>query len=244
LQEVSNGSTATLKSMLPVTVAQQPAVLLARGEGNLNSPCLVRTVTASADPAPDVKQVLTFGNTGNHNQGVFAVTPDFLLDEPVILLNNLNWNRYELEGTNLVINRRMDNTKATLLPNVIAFRVQYGVTNVSTAIENWRNPDEAGWATITNVTAPQVRAVRIGVVIRSPQREKEDPADNKCKAVPDEQTSVSLFKDSPNPIDITPAGTDWKCYRYRTAELVAPLRNLVSGTNPITWPTTKIVPTP
>jgi type IV pilus assembly protein PilW len=159
----------------------------------------------------------------------------------VVLLGNLNWNRYELVGTNLVIRRQMNNTTAALLPNVIAFRVQYGVTNAGTNIENWRNPDEAGWAAITNVNAPQVRAVRIGVVIRSPQREKEDPADNKCKAVPAEQDHVPLFKDTPNPIEITPSGADWKCYRYRTAELVAPLRNLVSGTSAITWPETKIV---
>ena len=235
LQDVSDGTTATLKSMLPVTVAQQPAILLARNNGNLNSPCLVRTVTASVAPTPGVKQVLTFGITGNHNQGVFATTPNFLLDEPVIMLGNLTWNRYELEGTNLVINRRMDNVKATLLSNVIAFRMQYGVTNVSTSIQNWRNPNEAGWTTITNVNAPQVRALRIGVVIRSTQREKE------CLAAP---VKPVLFKGTPEEIEITPPGPDADCYRYRTAELVAPLRNLVSGTSGITWPTTQIVPTP
>lgn len=235
LQEVSNGDSATLKSMLPVTVAQKPAVLLARNSGNLGSPCLVRTVTASADPAAGVKQKLTFDLTGNHNQGVFAVNPDFLLDEPVILLGRLSWNRYELEGTNLVINQRMTDTKATLLPNVIAFRVQYGVTNVSTSIENWRNPDEAGWATITDVNAPQVRALRLGVVIRSTQRDKD------CDAAP---VNPVLFKGTPEEVEITPPGPDANCYRYRTAELVAPLRNLVSGTNAITWPTTQVVATP
>ena len=235
LQEVSNGATATLKTMLPVTVAQQPAVLLARNTGNLNSPCLVRTVTASVDPTAGVKQSLTFAATGTHNQGVFTTTPDFLLDEPVILLGRLNWNRYELEGTNLVINRRLDNTKATLLPNVIAFRVQYGVTNASTSIENWRNPDEAGWTAISNLNAPQVRALRIGVVIRSTQRDKE------CDAAP---VNPVLFKGTPEEISITPPGPNANCYRYRTAELVAPLRNLVSGTTGITWPTTQIVPTP
>jgi type IV pilus assembly protein PilW len=243
LKEVSNGSSATLSSAMLVTVAQQPAVLLARKVAGLGSPCLVRTVTASDPATVGAKQSLTFGVAGTHNQGVFAVTPDFEEHDPVVLLGNVNWNRYEVQGTNLVITRRMNNTTATVLPNVIAFRVQYGVTNASTAVEDWHNADAGGWTPINELNAPRVRAVRIGVVVRSPQREKEDPADNKCKAVPDEQTKVVLFKDTPTPVDITPPGADWKCYRYRTVELVAPLRNLVSGTSGFAWPsTTQVAP--
>lgn len=238
LKAVSNGSGATLNSLMPVTVAQQPAILLARKPTSLASPCLVRTVTAITPPTADAKQTLTFGITGAHNQGVFAVTPDFEEQDPVVFLGNLNWNRYELQGTNLVITRRTNNTTATLLPNVIAFRVQYGVTNASTAVEDWENADAGGWTTINELNAPRVRAVRIGLVVRSPQREKEDPTDNKCKAVPDDQNKVVLFKDTVTPVDITPPGTDWKCYRYRTVELVAPLRNLVSGTSGFNWPST------
>lgn len=240
LKEVSNGTGAVLASRLPITAAQQPAILLARMNDNLASPCLVRTVTAATDPDVELgtKQTLTFGITGAHNQGVFTVTPDFQKREPVVMLGNLNWNRYELQGTNLVITRRMNNTTATLLPNVIAFRVQYGVRDASTAIEDWVDSDDGAFATLNNLNAERVRAVRIGAVIRSPQREKVDPGDNQCKAVPDDQDKVVLFKDTPTPVDIVPPGTDWKCYRYRTVEVVAPLRNLVAGTRRPKWPST------
>jgi type IV pilus assembly protein PilW len=229
LQEVSDGTSAVLASRVPITVAQQPAVLLARLDGNLGSPCLVRTVTAAVTPTADTKQTLTFGNTGTHNQGVFTVTPGFLKREPVIMLGNLTWNRYELQGTDLVITRRMDNTTATLLHNVVAFRVQYGVTNASNAIEDWVDSDDGAFTALNDLNAGRVRAVRVGVVIRSPQREKE------CEAAP---VNPVLFKDSDDPVEISPSGTDWSCFRYRTVEVVAPLRNLVAGKRPTNWPTT------
>ena len=226
LQEVSDGTAAVLASRVPVTVAQRPAVLLARLDDNMGSPCLVRTVTAGTNPSADTKQTLTFDNTGTHNQGNFAVAPGFLKREPVVMLGNLTWNRYEVQGTDLVIARRMDNTTATLLHNVVAFRVQYGVTNASNTIENWVDSDNGAFTALTDLNAARLRAVRIGVVIRSPQREKD------CEAAP---VNPVLFKDSSNPIAITPAGADWTCFRYRTAEVVAPLRNLVAGKTPFNW---------
>jgi type IV pilus assembly protein PilW len=228
LQEVSDGTDAVLASRVPITVAQ-PAVLLARLDDNMASPCLVRSVTGFVAPTADTKQTLTFGNTGTHNQGVFAVSPGFRKREPVIMLGNLTWNRYELQGTTLVITRRMNNTTAPLLHNVVAFRVQYGVTNASNTIENWVDSNDGAFATLNDLNAGRLRAVRIGVVIRSPQREKE------CEAAP---VNPVLFKDSSNPIEITPSGADWSCFRYRTAEVVAPLRNLVAGKRNTAWPMT------
>ena len=238
LQEVSDGNSAVLASRVPIAVAQQPAVLLARLDDNLGSPCLVRTVTAEAAPNVNTgaKQTLTFGITGTHNQGVFTVAPGFRKREPVIMLGNLTWNRYELQGTTLVITRRMDNTTASLLHNVVAFRVQYGVTNASNTIEDWVESDDGAFATLNEVNARRLRAVRIGVVIRSAQREKVDPTDNQCKAVPADQNQVVLFRDTPTPVDVVPPGTDWKCFHYRTVEVVAPLRNVVAGTTPPHWP--------
>jgi type IV pilus assembly protein PilW len=230
LQEVSDGSSAVLASRVPVALAQ-PTVLLARLDANLASPCLIRSVTAAAAPdmAAGTKQTLTFGNAGRHNQGVFATAPSFQKREPVIMLGNLTWNRYEVQDTDLVITRRMDGTQATLLHNVVAFRVQYGVTAASSTIENWVDSDDAAYVNLGNLNAGRVRAVRIGVVIRSPQREKE------CEAAP---VKPVMFKDSNAPVEITPGGADWTCFRYRTVEVVAPLRNLVAGKRKTNWPQT------
>ena len=241
LKEVSNGSSATLTSMMPMVAGQQPAVLLARKDSGLGSPCLVRSVTDFADPTDSAKQTLTFGAAGNHNKGVFTVTPDFEERDPIVMLGRVNWNRYELQGTNLVLIRRLSNTTATLLPNVIAFRVQYGVTTGGSAVDGWQNADAAGWTVINEVNARQIRAIRLGLIIRAAQREKEDAVSHQCTAVPASQAGIVLFSDTPTPVAITPPGDDWRCFHYRTVEMVAPLRNLVSGTAGFNWPQTTLV---
>jgi len=60
----------------------------------------------------------------------------------------------------------------------------------------------------------------VGVITRSPQREKTN-ANGQCEATP---TKPQLFGE-----DITPSGDDWQCYRYRSAVVVIPLRNIVLG---------------
>ena len=55
------------------------------------------------------------------------------------------------------------------------------------------------------------------------------------------QAGIILFSDTPTPVAITPPGEDWRCFHYRTVEMVAPLRNLVSGTAGFNWPQTTLV---
>jgi type IV pilus assembly protein PilW len=70
---------------------------------------------------------------------------------------------------------------------------------------------------------PRVRALRIGMVTRSPQREKPNAAGN-CEA---STAKPQLFG-----AEVEPDVSDWACYRYRTAIVVVPLRNLVMGVTP------------
>ncbi len=230
LKTSSTGTSAALRSLLPVTVGQ--AVLLT--PPTPGSPCLVRSVTAVADATDDTPQTLTFGSSGGnstYNQASFTTNPTYAANDypdigRVALLGEVRWSRYRLEGTDLRLERPLGGSPVVLVRNVIALKAQYGMANAiagSTALETWESAT-GGFATMTAALLPRVRALQIGVVTRSPQAEKPNPGTGLCEATP---TMPTLFGAA-----VTADVTDWKCYRYRTAIVVVPLRNLVIGMGP------------
>lgn len=214
---------ASLRSLLPV--APNQAVLLAPDVPG--DPCTVRTVTGVTASTVDEPQRLDFANTGLHNQVAFTTPVTYTDRARVALLGELRWARYRLEGTDLRLERPLGINPAVppvvLARNVVAFRAQYGVAGTApgttTALAAWEGTGGA-FANLTPATLPRVRAVRVGLVTRSPQIEKRDAAGN-CVATP---TLPTLFGTA-----ITPDVTDWQCYRFRTVIVVVPLRNLVMG---------------
>ena len=217
LSSTSTGANANLKSLLPVTAGQ--AVLIA--STSLASPCLVRTVTATVPPTATTRQVLSFASTGKHNEATFATVPSYGENSRVSLLGTVQWNRYRLDGTNLRFSRVLDGTTAVLMRNVMAFRVQYGTSmdTLTDALNAWDDPTGT-FATLDNANIKRVRALRIGIVVRSPQPEKPNAA-GACEAT---TTLPTLFGAA-----ITPDVANWQCYRYRTAIVIAPMRNIVYG---------------
>lgn len=222
LNGTSTGATAELRSLLPVAVNQ--AVLLAPDTpGNA---CLVRTVTAVTPSTATARQQLTFASTGRHNGGTFTTNPLFLDRSRVTLLGDLVWRRYRLNGTNLVLEQPFDGTSAVLARNVVGFRAEYGTAAAaagSTTLETWQPATGTTFATLTQVGLPRVRAIRVGMVTRSPQREKPDAA-GVCQASTDKPVLFGAVAE--------PDVADWRCFRYRTAVVVVPLRNLVLGYTP------------
>jgi type IV pilus assembly protein PilW len=227
LNTSTTGATAELRSLLPVSEGQ--AVLLAPNEPDAATapPCMVRSVTGVAAWTTATPQTLTFANSASapHNQAVFT-TPSTLPDRGrVTLLGELNWSRYNLVGTDLTRTLPMTGASAVLVRNVVAFRAQYGLADSaagSTALETWQSADGA-FATLDPGSLPRVRALRIGVVTRSPQAEKPD-ASGVCQAT---TAMPELFGAA-----VTSDVTDWRCFRYRTSIVVVPLRNLVMGMTP------------
>ena len=219
LATASNGSVANVRSLMPAVAGD--AVLLS--PPTPADPCTVRTVTAVTAATDDTPQQLVFGGGGLHNDGGFTAIPTYT-DEGggVTLLGQLRWQRYRLNGTDLLLERPLDGTSAVLARNVIGWRAQYGVSSTvltSKTLENW--VDATGdFAALTPANIPRVRAVRIGVVVRSPQREKPNNA-GVCEA---STAKPVLFGAT-----VEPDVADWACYRFRTAVLVIPLRNLVVG---------------
>ena len=222
LKADTTGADATVRSLVPAAVGD--AVMLA--PVTPGTPCLVRTVTAITASTDDLPQVLSFADTATdvHNSAAYTINPTFPDMGRITLLGNLQWSRYRLNGTNLELERPLTSgsTAVVLARNVIGFRTEYGLAAAaagSTALDSWQAPT-GGFAALTPALLPRVRALRIGLVTRSPQREKPDAAGN-CTA---SATMPQLFGNT-----ITPDVTDWQCYRYRTAFVVVPLRNLVVG---------------
>ena len=219
LASASDGTSAEVLSLLPAGVGQ--ALLLA--PATPGTPCLVRSitgVTASTDTTP---QVLTFGADGTHNQGAFTAAPTFAERDRATLIGALSWNRYRRDGNTLVLERPLVNDDSVVLTrNVIAFRAQYGIAAAgagSTTLEQWVDAT-GGFAALDAATLPRVRAIRMGVVTRSPQREKPN-AGGDCEA--------SLDKPQLFGVEVEPDVADWQCWRYRVSTVVVPMRNLVLG---------------
>lgn len=218
LNAVSDGKSAELKSLLPAAAGQ--AVLMAPAPGSGGTTCLVRSVTAVTASTDDAPQLLTFADTGTHNKGTFGTAPAFGEDDRVTLLGQLNWNRYRRSGETLLLERPLTGESAVLARGVIALRAQYGVAAAGSAtLEQWTDAADE-FATLDAADLPRVRALRLGIVTRSPQPEKPN-ADGECEA--------SLDKPQLFGADVEPDVVDWQCYRYRVSTVVVPMRNLVLG---------------
>lgn len=218
LNKISDGSSAELMSLLPVNAGQ--AVLLA--PATPGDPCVVRTVTANVASTEVTPQILNFAAAGTHNAAAFTKAVNYPERSRVALLGQLRWNRYRVINGSLTLERPMDGSSAVLARNVIGFRAQYGITDGaagSTTIDAWQDATGA-FAALDSATIGRVRALRVGIVTRSPQREKPDQAGN-CVA---SDAKPQLFG-----AVVEPDVADWQCYRFRTTSAVLPLRNLVMG---------------
>jgi len=219
LSAPTSGADAFLKSHLPAVVGD--AVLVS--PATTSDPCLVRTVTAVTAATEDTPLRLHFASTGLHNAATFTSMPTYSAEgSSVTLLGRLQWQRYRLSGTDLVLEQALAGSTAVIARQVIALRIQYGVNSGapnSTTLDSWQSAT-GGFAALTPATLPRVRAVRLGIVVRSPQREKPRP-DGTCDA---STAKPQLFGEV-----IEPDVSDWTCWRYRSAVAVVPLRNLMLG---------------
>lgn len=220
LSAPSDGSNAAVGAMTNAAVGQ--AVLLAPDTAGL---CTVRSVTAVSAFTATTPLTLAFGSGGASNQATFGTTPSYGIRSRVALLGTLRWNRYSVTGGSLQLEQPIAGASGVLLRHVMAFRVQYGVSASATSdtLTDWVDAD-GSWATLTAANSPRVRAVRIGVLLRSPQLERRD-ANGNCVAT---ATAPALFGTTPSGLT---GSTDWGCYRYRVATTVVPLRNFWTGRN-------------
>lgn len=247
----TNGTgTAQLRSFLPL-----PAVLPVTGTAVLLSPappginpdgtravdredtlCTVRSVTAvtPANGALGTPLTLTFGGGGIHNQMGFTTQPTYLQNDRITLLGNqLTFSVYRVDGErNLVVDQPLNNINGVILArNVMAFRAQFGVSSLRDAnsLEDFIDAGTDGFAaTPTSANLDRVRALRLGIVTRSTEKEKAQTPGNDATCAAS-TTRPTLFPASADDVITPDVTTSWRCYRYRTTTAVVPLRNLVQG---------------
>lgn len=218
LSGTSDGTSAALLSYLPVAVGEA-VMLLPKTAGATAAPCVVRSVTAVTASTDTTKQSITFANTGTYNQVAFTAPPSFIEQDRVVRLGELRWSRYRLDGTNLLLERPLEGTSAILQRNVLALRAEYGVADAATkSLASWESPasSNAPWNAVGGANVDRISALRVGIVSRSPQREREEAGVCVASSGPPE-----LF-DDPVAADVA----DPNCYRYRSTVFIAPLRNL------------------
>jgi len=216
LRSDAGPESADLRSYLPVAEGQ--AVLFSPVPWATDAACTVRSVTQVSRSGAG--QTVWLAASGIHNGVTFTSPVTYTADARVAALRSVEWDRYRLVGTNLLLERRSTDASATVLRNVMAFRAEYGVADDGdTTVVAWQ-PPAAPWDALTPENIKRVRALRIGIVVRSAQPEKRDGA-GRCIA---SEAMPALWGST-----IAVPGTDWACYRYRVSTIVVPLRNFALG---------------
>jgi type IV pilus assembly protein PilW len=207
----SAAASVPLRSWLPVQQGQQ--VLLAPAAPG--EPCTVREVDSTSNAVPGgAPYTVRFAPVPTPG---FAGPTEYSTESSMSVLGQLEQRILSVDpsGRLQLTSQQLGGT-VTLVEDVVAWRIQYGVNDGGTGNISWVDPT-GEWSTLDAAHAGRVRALRLGIVARSPQREKG------CAAT---LTLPVLFGEA---IDVAASDPQWQCHRYRRAETVVPLRNLVWG---------------
>jgi type IV pilus assembly protein PilW len=162
-----------------------------------------------------------------------------------------------VNGVNqLLLTNLITNATTVLADNVISMRAQIGIdVSNDDVIDEWINPPllAGDWLNPNSVpTVPsiaavpvaagpralnQIKALRVGVLIRSSQFERPNGVTGLCETTPAGPFSVLEARagNSAQRIPNMPASTPYtlggnqRCYRYNTLSSVIPLRNIIMG---------------
>lgn len=155
---------------------------------------------------------------GDYNGGAFTTRVAYPENSRAAISAGLRWITFRVNHNTL---EEVDNITGAVMvvaSDILALKVQYGVTNgVSTSITNWTSATGT-YAAPSLPDMQNVRAVRVGLLARSPDK------NTRCAA---SVGAPRLWPSGPS-FDVT--GTpDWQCYRYRAFNLSIPLVNVVLG---------------
>ncbi len=192
---------------------------------NIGGQCSRSTVTAVT--GPDANGVVTLKHTVEDGSAVAFTSSSQILN--LGQANRVQRVRYYVQD-NVLYSRNLFDAAATPVPlasGVVNLKLQYGVDSDNDGfLDDWVSASEANWdastlmsgakATTTLARLSSIKAVRIAVVTRSEQFDRDAPA-----------FAHTLFNCAVSPcdgkIDIT-APAQW---RYRVYETIVPLRNVV-----------------
>jgi type IV pilus assembly protein PilW len=170
--------------------------------------------------------------TTSYSDGAVLINLGAPLDATYSIVNNSLMVRSLTIGSDASSTPSYGAAPVELYPNIVQLQALYGKdTDANGSVDTWNNvtpTDNAGWR--------QVIAVRIAIVARSSQYEKQDPVNATYV------TNANISWDVGNAGTVAGSATcgaskcltikidnltDWQNYRYKLFETVVPLRNLL-----------------
>ncbi len=219
--------------------------MLVAEPGSPNKPCTRLRVTAAAFDGTAVRlqhlaSIYASNPPGSVNIFPVAPTIGYLTtpSSPALVVNMGAFARlrYEVVGRAMRWTDIETNASDEVADNIVMIQAQYGVSadTLSQDIAQWVDATGA-WANPSAAEVARIKAVRVAVVARSSQPEREDVTPASC-ATPGGTLNVGpcAWRDdtvaSPAPaVSLAALGADWRRYRYRVFEAVIPLRNVIWG---------------
>ena len=192
-----------------------------------SDPCTLISVTGVDASVPGTIRI-SHAATGPYNPpsaaSTFSNAVAYAMGASINQVDGLTWTTYRVSAANrLELVNNLTGEVQLLADNAVGLKVQYGVTNApgTTTITDWVDATDA-WAAPTAAQVAQIRAIRVGVLLRNPQKEKPLVQGGTCDAT----TVVPVAWPGGPAYDYIATQPEWQCYRYRSMRTTIPLKNL------------------
>jgi type IV pilus assembly protein PilW len=243
------GGSSSLSTPVPLTSPQNPAYQVSAPVGfspndviaavlPATSKCTLSTVDAGG-VAVDAAGIATITHTpfaGDSDTG-YAVGASLINLGPATAMGRVV---YSVDLTTNSLRSQDQFTKtppltslttpAPLVSDVFNLKAQYGLdTDNDGVVDTWQDATSGVWTAASLPTQPiatlkQIRAVRVAIVTRSAQYEKDPITAGNPPGMPDGQ--LGLFcNPAPTCVYTMTLSTDNQHYRYKILETIVPLRN-------------------
>jgi type IV pilus assembly protein PilW len=181
-----------------------------------SDPCTIRQVTGRGATTPVGTEFQHQG--GDYNVGGFATPVAYAENSRVSTSQDFVWSTFRVQNGTLEELNNITGKSTVVADGVVAMKAEYGITDgTNGGVASWV-PATEGYATPTFADMLKVRAVRVGLAIRSLEKDASCPTTGSVLSLWDEGPTFDV-KDIP----------DWRCYRYRTFNLMVPLVNVSLG---------------
>ena len=196
------------------------------GNPGTATPCTLMQVTAKTDSGFGWDLAHAAGTWNPADPGAaFTIAPAYPAGSMVYDVGQFNWVTYRVRDANLEMVDLITGAVDVVANDIVQMKAYYGTTNGSTAqIEQWVPAADAWAAPLDAAHVGAIRAVRVSVVARSQHPEKPSIVGGGCDAT----RAAPVSWDGGPLIDLA-GDEDWRCYKYRTLTLVAPLKNVIFG---------------
>ncbi|HNV88812.1 MAG TPA: PilW family protein [Methylotenera sp.] len=187
-------------------------VLVTRNSNSGDTTCVATKVTstnAQLDAAPN--SILVVSNAG------------MALNNRLACLGQVRQMTFAVNGNQLQKNGQ------NVIGDIVSLQAQYGIaaTANSEIVNQWVDASGGTWAAPTVANRNRIKAVRIALVARNNLLER-NVVSQACTGAATGPGRVCVFGGDIN-LAATDVGADWNRYRYRTYEVIVPLRNVLAA---------------